>query len=239
MRALDVIKAFQAARRPLSLTELSKRADIPVSTCHSVMKLMSKEGYLYSVSSRETYPTRLLWQMAEQVRQNDPVLQVLEPSLSALRDEVDETVILGVRQGDEVVYLFVLESAQLIRYSSSVGDHKALHSTAIGKVMLASLAPDALDDWFASHPLKRSTASTITSVAALRQDLQKTAAQGYSVTRGESVADVMALAAPVRFGGSLLGLAIAGPLARMEATHRQLATKLVQAARNMERIGAA
>lgn len=238
MRAVDVFKAFQAARRPLSLTELSQRTDIPVSTCHAVMKLLAQEGFLYFVSSREAYPTRLLWQITEEIRRHDPVVQLLEPALAELRNEVDETVILGVRQGDEVVYLLVLESSQAIRYSSNVGDHKPLHSSAIGKLMLADLEPGALDAWIKTHPLKRATEATLTTATALRQDLRQTAERSYSVTRGENVADVMALAAPVRFGGSLLGVAVAGPMPRMEAAEQRLAKKLLQATRNMEKIGA-
>lgn len=238
VRALDVFRAFQAARRPLSLTELSQRTEIPVSTCHAVMKLLAQEGYLYFVSSREAYPTRLLWQITEEIRQHDPVVQLLEPSLAALRDEVDETVILGMRQGDEVVYLLVLESSQAIRYSSGVGERKPLHSSSIGKVMLASLPSEQRDEWLKGRSLKRATESTITTPTALRQDLQLTAGRGYSVTRGENVTDVMAMAAPVRFGGSLLGVALAGPLPRMEAAEQRLGRKLVQAARAMEKIDA-
>ena len=238
MRALDVFKAYQSARRPLSLTELSQRAEIPVSTCHAVMKLLAQEGYLYFVSAREAYPTRLLWQIAEDIRRHDPIVEMLEAHLTALRDEVDETVILGVQQGDQVVYLLVLESAQAIRYSSNVGEQKPLHSSSIGKVMLAAQPPAALDHWLKSHPLKRATESTITSAAALRADLQATVQRGYSITRGENVSDVMALAAPVRPGGALLGVAVAGPMPRMPPRESWIAKKLLQAVRNMEKPGA-
>jgi len=237
MRALDVFKAYHAARRPLSLTELSQKTEIPVSTCHAVMKLLAREGYLYFVSSREAYPTRLLWQITEEIRLHDPIVQMLEPALTELRNEVDETVILGVQQGNEVVYLLVLESAQAIRYSSNVGEHKPLHSSSIGKVMLAEMAPAALDTWLKGQPLKRATDHTITSSAALREDLQATISRGYSITRGENVSDVMALAAPVRLGGAVLGVALAGPMPRMEANEPRLAKKLLQATRTMEKIG--
>jgi len=238
MRALDVFKAYQSACRPLSLTELSQRTDIPVSTCHAVMKLLAQEGYLYFVSAREAYPTRLLWQIAEDVRRHDPIVEMLERSLTALRDEVDETVILGVQQGDQVVYLLVLQSLQAIRYSSNVGEQKPLHSSSIGKLMLAAQQPAALEAWLKSHPLKRATANTITSASALREDLLATVKRGYSITRGENVSDVMALAAPVRLGGALLGVAIAGPMSRMEPKESRLAQKLLQATRNMEKLGA-
>jgi DNA-binding IclR family transcriptional regulator len=239
MRALDVFQAYQKARRPLSLTELSQHAEIPVSTCHAVMKLLAQEGFLYFVSAREAYPTRLLWQIAEEIRRRDPMVEMLEAPLAALRDEVDETVLLGARQGDQVVYLLVLEGAQAIRYSSSIGAHKPLHSSAIGKLMLASLPTAALDGWLKGNALKRSTERTLTSAAALRDDLSATRERGYSITRGENVSDVMAMAAPVRLGGTLLGVAIAGPMPRMETRQAWLSRRLLQSTRGMEKLGAA
>ena len=63
--------------------------------------------------------------------------------------------------------------------------------------------------------------------AALREDLVKATEQGYSVTRGENVADVMAIVAPVRFGGTTLAVAIAGPMTRMEPMEQRLAKRLL------------
>lgn len=238
MRALDVFKAYQKAGRPLSLTELSQRTEIPVSTCHAVMKLLAQEGYLYFVSAREAYPTRLLSQIADEIRRQDPIIETLEAPLTALRDEVDETVILGVHQGEQVVYLLVLESAQAIRYSSNVGEQKPLHSSSIGKLMLAAQPPAALESWLKGNMLKRVTEHTITSATALREDLRATIQRGYSITRGENVSDVMALAAPVRLGGALLGVAVAGPMPRIQARESLIAKKLLHATRNMEKLGA-
>src|SRR5438128_9074219 len=114
LRALEVFEAFREARRPLSLSETAKLTNMPVSTCHGVFRAMEQRGYLYIGSARDAYPTRRLWDLAQDINAHDPVALRLEPALTHLRDDVDETVILGVRHGDTVLYLLVLESSQAI-----------------------------------------------------------------------------------------------------------------------------
>ena len=234
LRSLEVFEALRAARRPLSLSELARLTDIPVSTCHGVMRALEQRGFLYVVSGREVYPTRRLWDLADEIRAHDPIALRLEPALAALRDETDETVILGTRQADAVLYLLVLEGTQSIRYSSRAGERKPLHSSAIGKVVLGSLPPEELERWLAGHPLERVTERTITSARKLRKDLEQSRQRGWYVTRGENVSDVMALAAPLRLGGTLMGVALAGPVHRMQTAETKLAKRLVRCIRRVE-----
>jgi len=234
LRSLQVFEAFRSARRPLSLSELARLTDMPVSTCHGVMRALEQNGYLYFVGPRDAYPTRRLCDIADEIRAHDPVARLLEPELAALRDETDETVILGTRQGDAVLYLLVLESRQSIRYSSATGERKPLHSSSIGKVMLGSLSPGQLDQWLAGHRLEPVTERTLVSAPQLRADLERSRERGYYATRGENVADVMAVAAALRLGSTLLGVAIAGPMHRMQANEARLGERLLQCVRRLE-----
>lgn len=235
MRALDVFEAYRIAQRPLSLTELSQRTRIPASTCHGVMRLLEQEGYLYFLGGREAYPTPRLWHLAEDIRRHDPLVQMLELPLSKLRDDLDETVILGVRRGDEVLYLLVLESRQAIRYSSRAGERKPLHSSSIGKVLLGQLSAEDLETWLTQRSLARVTDNTITTVRGLRADLARAAQRGYYMTQGENVSDVMAIAAPLHLGGTVLGIAVAGPMSRMAAVEAKVARRLMQCVRAIEK----
>ena len=83
IRTLEVLDAFRQAKRPLSLSELARIADIPMSTCHGVMRALEQHGFLYFVSGRDVYPTRRLWDMAETIREHDPIAVRLEPSSPA------------------------------------------------------------------------------------------------------------------------------------------------------------
>jgi DNA-binding IclR family transcriptional regulator len=233
-RTLDVLETFRAARRPLTLSELARLARIPVSTCHGLIRTLERRGFLYFPSQREIYPTRKLLELAREIDAHDPIAARLAPALEALRDATGETVILGIRHGDAVLYLLVLDSPQIVRYTARAGEYKPLHSSSIGKVMLGAMNDEALEEWLTSHELPRVTARTITSARKLERDLQESRARGYYVTRGENVADVMAVAAPLRAGSSTLGVAIAGPLHRMQDMERKQAARLAQTVRSIE-----
>lgn len=227
LRAFDVLDAFRTAGRPLSLSEIAQMADIPLSTCHSVVRALEQYGILYFLSNRESYPTRWLWDVAREINANDPIAARCLPALTALRDATRETVILGTRQDDRVLYLMVIESDQTIRYSSRAGDFKPLHSSAIGKVMLMTMPDAQREQWLSGHALDQATPATIIDAQRLRVDLQASAQRGYALTRGENVADVMAIAAALTWGPTTLGVAVAGPLHRMEQNEDTISQQLL------------
>ncbi|NYT36874.1 IclR family transcriptional regulator [Allopusillimonas soli] len=227
LRPFDILDAFRTAKRPLSLSEISQLANIPLSTCHSVVRSLEQYGLLYFLSGRESYPTRWLWDAAREINANDPVATRCLPALTALRDQTNETVILGTRQDDRVLYLLVVESGQTIRYSSRVGDFKPLHSSSIGKVMLMSMPEKQREAWLAGHALEQATPHTLVDAERLRADLEASRQRGYTITRGENVVDVMAIAAPLVRGAMALGVAVAGPNQRVEQNAGRIADQLL------------
>src|SRR5690606_36655582 len=88
---------------------------------------------------RRLYPTSRLYDMAREIHEHDPYVARITPFLERLRDACRETVILGKRQGDQVIYLQVIESENPIRYSARPGEFKPLHSSLIGKALIGSL----------------------------------------------------------------------------------------------------
>jgi IclR family acetate operon transcriptional repressor len=227
-RALSIFEVFGAEGRPLLLTELAPLIDVPLSSCHGLIKTLLDRGYLYALSRRRGfYPTRKLFTLAQTIATKDTYLQRLTPYLEALRDEVGETVIVGTLQGEAVLYLEVIEGPQTIRYSAKPGEFKPLHSSSIGKALL-SAGGDALWNRIAGRTLPGITANTITEPARLREDLRQSQVRGYFVTRGENVADVTAVATAPRVEGMTLGIAVAGPSYRMEPVIDLHAGKLLK-----------
>ena len=215
-RTLELLEIFYEHRAPMSLTELARALKAPISSCHGIVRTLSARGYLYSIDAgRSIYPTRRLLQIAEVISANDPVLRRLAPLLADLRDASGETVILGKCQGNIVVYLDVAESRQMIRYSAQPGDSKPLHSSSIGKALLAELDAKALDHWLAGNRLEKKTPLTITSAKKLRMELESGRALGYHSSGGETTVDVMAVAVAVPLRNDILAIAISGPLPRI------------------------
>jgi IclR family acetate operon transcriptional repressor len=234
-RALSIFEAFEGAARPLTLSELAQAAGLPLSTSHGITRTLMQRGYLYLTSRRkDLYPTRKLYDIAAKINSHDPYLERFSPLLEGLRTATQETVIVGKRQADEIIYLAVYEGPQTIRYSADAGAIKPLHSTSIGKAMLSTVDNVALRAWLESRTLPAITSNTLTSTKALLQDIERGRARGFFVTSGESVSDVIAIAVPVLARDEVLGIAIAGPRHRMKQVVGRIAKQLLKARKAIE-----
>jgi len=229
-RTLDLLEAFARIKEPLSLSELARQLGCPVSSCHGLIRTMKGRGYLYLLQHRRRYyPTRRLLEIGAEIAAHDPLVERLVPTLEALRARTEETVIVGHRQDDEIVYLHVLEGPQHIRYAASPGDRKPLHSSALGKAFLGVLDDPALAALLEGLPLRRITPATITQPDELMADVQRSRRRGYFVTRGENVPDVSAVARTVVVESETLGVCVAGPTHRMKPRVAELGEVLVEA----------
>jgi DNA-binding IclR family transcriptional regulator len=214
-RTMGLFEAFARAQTPLSLSEIARSLDAPASSCFNLIRALEARGYLYLVEPKRLYPTHRLFEVARTIAAREPWIDFLEPVLADLRDETRETVILGKRQGDRVIYLEVFEGPQTIRYSARSGDLKPLHSSSIGKALLGTLEPADLSELLKNLPLRQVTKATITNRQKLLADLERSRRRGFFMTVGENVADVTAVAAGLRLDSEAYGIAIAGPMSRM------------------------
>lgn len=227
-RVIDIFEAFQVSQRPLSLTELADAANIPKSSCHAIVTTLTTRGYLYSLTRpRSLYPTKRMHDVTRDILEHDPFIERATTLLERLRDASRETVILGKRQGDSVIYLLVLEGQHPIRYSAKPGEFKPLYSSAAGKALLGSLKEPELRNWLEGRPLSAVTASTMTDHEVLIDDILQSRRRGYFLTRGENVSDVWAASAFFAVNRETLAVAIAGPRHRMEANVAECAQLLV------------
>jgi IclR family transcriptional regulator, acetate operon repressor len=235
-RTLDVFELFAREQRPLTLSELAAALDAPLSSCFNLVRALKGRGFLFGVGARrQIYPTRKMYDVASAISASEPWLRRMMPRLEALRDQTQETAILGKEQGGRVIYLAVLEGPQNIRYTARPGDLKPLHSSSIGKTLLATMKPRARADVLAKLPLDAMTDATITDRARLVEEIERSAAQGYSITRGENVADVMAVAMPVKVAGDTYGIAVAGPMHRMTEQIADHQRRLAEICKQIER----
>ena len=217
LRTLRLFEVFAEQQRPLSLTELAAELDIPKSSCHAIVNTLSDRGYLYTLTKpRGMYPTKKLAMLMERVMAKDAFVQRATPSLEALRDLTEETIILGKLHGQSVLYLEVFESRQAIRYSARQGDRKPLHSSSIGKAMLGTLKEPELVATLAELSLSAVTDATMTDPQRLFDDIRRSKKRGYYLTQGENVRDVWAIAATVTMGSESFAIAVAGPQHRMK-----------------------
>ena len=235
-RILDLFEVFARERKPLSLSQLARAIGAPVSSCFGIVRTLEARGYLYEVKARGGfYPTKSLFEHARVIASHDPLTERFVPLLEKLRDQTGETVLLSKRLDRQAVYLVWLDSLHSIRYSPKVGELRPLHASASGKALLGGLAPKARNELLAGMKLPRVTSRTVTSRAALEADLEQGRARRWYVTRGETVADLMAVAVPVVVNGETYSVALAGPMNRMEGASKRHAKLLTELRMALER----
>jgi IclR family acetate operon transcriptional repressor len=226
-RTVDLFEVFAKAKTPLTLSEIARALNAPQSSCFNLVRALESRGYLYSVGgNKRIYPTRKLLEMADAISGYEPVIPRIEPLLESLRDETNETVLFGARQGDRVVYLKVVEGNQTIRYISRVGELKPIYASAVGKALLMSMNPAERAKLVRKLTLKSITQSTLASEDAILADVEASEQRGYAMTRGENVVDVMAVACPVQLEGVSYAIAVAGPINRIVDDVENLALKI-------------
>jgi DNA-binding IclR family transcriptional regulator len=215
-RTLDIFEAFAARQEPLTLSDLARQISSPVSSCHGVISTLKARGYVYMLDKRRYYPTRKLLDLGSLISPHDPVMERLLPHLEALRKRTDETVLIGKREGDEILYVVTIESAQTIRYSLHAGTRRPLHASAVGKALLGALPDERLAEELRRLKLKRFTDHTL-DAGGLLADLRKSRRRGYFVTRGEYDTSGMGVARAFAVQGEMFAVGVAGPLDRVKA----------------------
>lgn len=214
-RTVELFEAFAKVQTPLSLSEIARALGAPASSCFNLIRALEARGYLYLVEPKRLYPTHRLFEVARSIAAREPWMDLLEPVLTNLRDETRETVILGKRHGNRVIYLEVFEGPQTIRYSARAGDLKPLHSSSIGKALLGMLERADLTELLKHLQLRQVTRATIVNRQQLIADLERSRRRGFFMTAGENVPDVLALSVGLRLNPDVYGIAIAGPMSRM------------------------
>lgn len=217
IRVFDVINLFAEVRQPMIYSEIARRTEIPLSSCHALLRTMVAKGYLYAPGVKAGYyPTQRLLHVARDICSADPLTLAFQPLLGALRDATGETAALASLAGNRVVYLDVVESRQKIRYSDEPGGFMYVHASAAGKALLGTLEPDARRRLLDScEPLPPATDGSPIDRATLEHEVEQGLARGWHRSTGENVEDVAGLARGFLIHGEPFALVIGGPKARL------------------------
>ena len=200
-RSLDLLEALAdaPAGAPLGVSELARRAGVTKSAAFRILANLERRGYVAkdAVSARYTLGTHLVY-LGERSLGAIDLRAAARPALEALQRRFGETVNLGVRDGAEVIYVDMIESFHGLRMSARVGGRDYLHSTALGKAILAFL-PSAERDRLLHLPgeLPARTERTITDPVKLRAELERVRERGIAEDHDENEVGARCLGAPI------------------------------------------
>jgi DNA-binding IclR family transcriptional regulator len=217
-RTLDFLELFADQKRPLSLSEIARLLAIPASSCHDVLQALLDRGYIYEIAPRGGYyPTQRMYEVARTIAEHDPVVQRADSVLRALRDTLDESVLLAKVNDLQATYLLAFEPSHPLRFLARVGDNiRSLHATSAGKALLGGLSELALAGFLKSATLPRLTSHTITAKTALRADIAAGNERGWFINKEESQEGVTTMSSRFNWISAQYIVTIAGPSMRMK-----------------------
>jgi DNA-binding IclR family transcriptional regulator len=197
--------AFPEDGTALSASEIARRLGLPVSTAHRLARTLLGAGFLQLDEATLRY--RLGPGILELGLQafNDHGLPRVQPELVHLARVTRATVDLAIRSGDRVVIV----ARGSTRTDYAAGRRRPLHSTSLGKVLLAWDRPSATDIE-GLGPLRPRTTRTIVDPARLATELAAVRKSGYAVNDGESAVGVRTVSVPIldRSGRARFALAV-------------------------------
>ena len=216
--SLRLIKTFSEDEYEIGISDLAKRLGLAKSTVHRLASTLLDEGILEQNSGDGKYHLGLaLFELGAMVRRKMDFTMEARPFLRTLMEKTGETVHLAILDHDSILYIITHESKQALRMGSKVGTRAPVHSTAVGKALLAFLPEEELERILVARGLPASTPSTIVDAKALRRELAAVRARNYAVDDEESEIGLRAIAAPIRIysGNVVAAISIAGPVHRM------------------------
>jgi IclR family acetate operon transcriptional repressor len=234
-RVIDILELAASSPDGLLLKDLSARVETPKSSLLPLLRTLSARGYLEQARGGAYRLGSRALELAVRAPGRRDLTEAARPALDTLMRRTGESAFLATLavDGGAVVFIDVVESDQIIRYTVNVGQRSPLHATSNGKAILAFLPPGERDAALRDVTLKRYTERTITTLAALHSALEEIRTSGVSVSIDELVKGASGIAAPV-FGrdGRVAGAcAVGGPTDRMKPRMRQLGAEVKTTAR--------
>lgn len=231
-KTFAIIDALAQTESGAGVTELSRKLKHPKATVFRILFTLQRLGYAKKNDSTEAY------QLTDQVEVftrhgiRRTLRRAARPFLERLLGRFEQTVNLGVLERDQILYVEILEGLRSIRMAATVNTYAPIHSTALGKALLAFLDPSQAERLLRERPLARLTPKTMTSVALLLHHLKKVRACGFAVDNEETEVGARCVAAPIldSLSKPLAAISVSGPTSHMKTGQIEEIAKAVREA---------
>jgi len=197
-KLLALLGAYDHEHRSLTLSELARRADLPLPTAHRLVAELVSWGAVVRRPSGEYVVGRRMWDLGLLAPVQSGLRQAASPFLHDIYAATLATVHLAIRDRFEVLYVDRLSGNASVPVLSQVGSRLPMHATGVGKVLLA-YAPEDVQAHVLSH-LTRHTPFTVTQPGRLVEELRRVHRDGFAQTNEEMSLGTSSVAVPIRPG---------------------------------------
>lgn len=197
-RALRILDLFDEHSTELKITEISTLMGLHKSTLHSLLKTLQAQGYISQNPDNGKY--RLGMKLVERgdfVVHSIDIRQKANNYLVDLSVKTGQTTHLGILDGKEGVYIDKVEGKKAIITYSRIGRRLPIHSTAIGKALIAFKNQNEIDALLKDYVYTKQTEQSITDSKQFLAELEQVRVLGYAVDNQENEQGVKCASVPI------------------------------------------
>ena len=238
-RGLEVIRSFSAASPTQTLSEVAERTGLTRAGARRILLTLQTLGYVVSDGRQFRLTPRIL-DLGFAYLSSMPIWNLAEPVMESLVAEVKESCSAAALDGADIVYVMRVPTHKIMRISLGVGSRLPAYCTAMGRVLLADLAPEEALRRVMMGERKPLTRHTVTEPDALMAKVAQARRQGWCLVNQELEEGLVALAAPLVNGAgrTVAALNISGQVNRTTPRVMQdtMLPPLLAATREMSRL---
>ncbi|UFS71526.1 IclR family transcriptional regulator [Geomonas sp. RF6] len=215
--ALDLLEQFHDEVDELGVTELSKRLKLHKNNVFRLLATLESRNYIEQNKVTENYRLGLkTLELGQTFIRQMGLLRQSRPVLESLVRECNETTYVAILKDSFIVYLDVVETDLTVRVVPRVGARLPAYATAAGKMQLAYMTDEELENYLPTKEMHRYTPKTITDRDEFKKQLKVIAEQGYAIDDEEMDPGVKCVGAPIRdYTRRIVGaVSVSGPAMR-------------------------
>lgn len=234
-RVCDVLDLIQRQPDAFTLTDVVAATDLPKSSAFRYLSTLEARGYV----SRDAVTGQIRIGpsfLPLHDRQMELLAGHARPLLEKLRDRFEESVNLGVLEGNRIAYLEIVESQRSMRLAARKGDRDHLHCTALGKAVATLLPAVRVRAILEAEGMPVRTPRTITDVDSYLAEVELTRERGYALDNGENEPDGRCVAVPLFDSDFPVAVSLSAPASRFPLDEvEDVATELTKVAVRLAR----
>jgi IclR family pca regulon transcriptional regulator len=198
-RGLDVLRAFDAHHREMSLADVASASGLARPTARRLLLTLEELGYVRSTDGSYTLTPKVITLGTAYVASLG-LWEVARPHLEALVRQTGESSSMAQLDGSDIIYVARVSVPKIIALRVDIGTLFPAPQTSQGKVLLAALSSEDLD-----RTLKVPSRSGLPRyIGKSRKDLDleltQVRARGWALADEELAPGVRSVAVPVRDG---------------------------------------
>lgn len=195
-RGLAVINSFSRDRQTQTLSEVASEAGLTRATARRILLTLSELGYVRQHGRGFALTPRVL-DLGYSFLSSFRVVELAQQPMERLVDEVKESSSMSILDDTEIVYVARVPTTRIMTIALALGSRLPVYPTSMGRVLLAGLSDEEVNEYLAKIELRKLTPHTITDPSELRERLDEVRSQGFALVDQELEEGVRSIAAPI------------------------------------------